>query len=66
MTLTLAASLDSPLPSRIDEVRRSVMHAAEHTIGLQVTAVDVTVTDILEPSPAPGTTKAGQHPPSGV
>ncbi|PKW04991.1 hypothetical protein SAMN05428944_0053 [Streptomyces sp. 1222.5] len=66
VTLTLAAGLDRPLPDRIDEVRRSVLHAAEHTIGLQVTAVDITVTDLLDPSPSPGPTESGPHTPGGT
>lgn len=61
VTLTVVAGLDRPLPHRIDEVRRSVLHAAEHTIGLQVTTVDITVADLLESAPSPGLTETGPH-----
>ncbi|MFF4845426.1 Asp23/Gls24 family envelope stress response protein [Streptomyces collinus] len=63
VTLTLAAGLDRPLPDRVEEVRRSVMRAAEHTIGLEVTTVDITVIDLLEPS---GPTESGRHMPGGT
>lgn len=49
VTLTLAAALDRPLPDRVRQVRRSVLHSARHDLGLAVTAVDITVTGVLEP-----------------
>ncbi|WP_432020158.1 hypothetical protein [Streptomyces sp. 1222.5] len=66
VTPTLAIGLDRPLPGRIDEVRRSVLLAAEHTIGLQVTAVDINVTDLLDPAPSPAVTESGPHTPGGM
>ncbi|MGW1620039.1 hypothetical protein [Streptomyces sp. NPDC002172] len=49
VTMTLAASLDRPLPDRVHQVRRSVLHAAGQDLGLTVTAVDIAVVDVLEP-----------------
>ncbi|MFF0966393.1 hypothetical protein ACWDQO_08685 [Streptomyces sp. NPDC003703] len=53
VTLTLAAALDRPLPDRVHQVRRSVLHSARHDLGLAVTAVDITVTGVLEPEQPP-------------
>ncbi|KOV58073.1 hypothetical protein [Streptomyces sp. MMG1121] len=54
VTMTLAAALDRPLPDRVRQVRRSVLHSAGQDLGLAVTAVDITVIDVLEPEPPPG------------
>ncbi|MEV6112524.1 hypothetical protein AB0L59_08325 [Streptomyces sp. NPDC052109] len=54
VTMTLAAALDRPLPDRVHQVRRSVLHSAGQDLGLAVTAVDITVVDVLEPEPPPG------------
>ncbi|MFF4398457.1 hypothetical protein [Streptomyces sp. NPDC001480] len=51
VTMTLAAALDGPLPDRVHQVRRAVLHSAVHDLGLAVTAVDITVVDVLEPEP---------------
>lgn len=51
VTMTLAAALDRPLPDRVRQVRRSVLHSAGQDLGLAVTAVDITVVDVLEPWP---------------
>ncbi|MEU6592407.1 hypothetical protein ABZ923_24795 [Streptomyces sp. NPDC046881] len=51
VTMTLAAALDGPLPDRVHQVRRSVVHSALQDLGLAVTAVDITVVDVLEPDP---------------
>ncbi|MEU2931177.1 hypothetical protein ABZ636_40350 [Streptomyces sp. NPDC007251] len=51
VTMTLAAALDRPLPDRVHQVRRSVLHSAGQDLGLAVTAVDITVVDVLEPWP---------------
>lgn len=51
VTMTLAAALDRPLPDRIQQVRRSVLHSAGQDLGLAVAAVDITVVDVLEPGP---------------
>ncbi|MBL1110374.1 Asp23/Gls24 family envelope stress response protein [Streptomyces sp. 5-8] len=63
VALTLAASLDRPLPERTDEVRRAVIHAAERTIGLHVTAVDITVIEALDPPHTPDPPSPGSAPP---
>ncbi|MFF4037200.1 hypothetical protein [Streptomyces sp. NPDC001816] len=54
VTMTLAAALDRPLPGRVHQVRRSVLHSAGQDLGLTVTAVDITVVDVLEPGPTLG------------
>lgn len=54
VTMTLAAALDRPLPDRVHQVRRSVLRSAGQDLGLAVTAVDITVVDVLEPGPTPG------------
>ncbi|MEW1776886.1 hypothetical protein [Streptomyces sp. NPDC086777] len=54
VTMTLAAALDRPLPHRVDQVRRMVLHSAGQDLGLMVTAVDITVADVLEPWPTLG------------
>ncbi|WP_381552675.1 hypothetical protein [Streptomyces eurythermus] len=53
VTMTLAVALDHPLPERVRQVRRSVLHSAGQDLGLAVTAVDIAVVDVLEPAPAP-------------
>jgi hypothetical protein len=54
VTMTLAAALDRPLPDRAHQVRRSVLDSAGQDLGLAVTAVDITVVDVLEPEPLLG------------
>ncbi|MEU8942743.1 alkaline shock response membrane anchor protein AmaP [Streptomyces goshikiensis] len=51
VTMTLDAALDHPLPDRVERVRQSVLHAAVQDLGLAVTAVDITVVDVLQPWP---------------
>ncbi|MFJ1609405.1 hypothetical protein ACIOHS_39635 [Streptomyces sp. NPDC088253] len=51
VTMALAAALDRPLPDRVDQVRRSVLGSAGQDLGLAVTAVDISVVDVLEPWP---------------
>jgi uncharacterized alkaline shock family protein YloU len=53
VAMTLAAALDHPLPERVRQVRRSVLHSAGRDLGMAVTAVDITVVDVLEPEPEP-------------
>ncbi|MEW2417829.1 hypothetical protein AB0953_29505 [Streptomyces sp. NPDC046866] len=53
VTITLAATLDQPLQGRAQEVRRAVLHAAEHVLGLAVTTVDLEINAVLEPSRVP-------------
>ncbi|MEU0969916.1 hypothetical protein ABZ357_32580 [Streptomyces sp. NPDC005917] len=53
VAMTLAAALDRPLPDRVQQVRRSVLHSAERDLGLAVTVVDISVVDVLEPEPPP-------------
>ncbi|MGP3998864.1 hypothetical protein [Streptomyces sp. 8N706] len=49
IVLTVAAALDRPLPDRADHVRRAVLHAAHHVLGLAVTRADLEIVDVLEP-----------------
>jgi hypothetical protein len=54
VTMTLAATLDRPLPDRVRQVRRTVLDSAGQDLGLAVTAVDITVIDVLEREPPLG------------
>ncbi|MFI9803134.1 hypothetical protein ACIHEJ_01950 [Streptomyces sp. NPDC052301] len=54
VTMTLAAALDRPLPDRVHQVRRSVLRSAGQDLGLTVTAVDITVVDVLGREPTLG------------
>ncbi|MFF3564667.1 hypothetical protein ACFYXS_31955 [Streptomyces sp. NPDC002574] len=49
IALTLAATPDRPLPEYAARVRQAVLHAAHRTLGLAISGVDVTITDLLEP-----------------
>ncbi|MEU9150407.1 hypothetical protein AB0D59_07650 [Streptomyces sp. NPDC048417] len=51
VTMTLVAAFDRPLPERVHQVRRSVLHSAGQELGLAVAAVDIAVVDVLEPWP---------------
>ncbi|MFB7164921.1 Asp23/Gls24 family envelope stress response protein [Streptomyces sp. NPDC056242] len=62
VSITLAAGMDHPLPETADLVRRSVVDAADHALGLGVTAVDVTVIDVRHAPVSPNradTTRSG-------
>jgi hypothetical protein len=48
VTMTVAAALERPLLDTVDQVRRSIIHAAGQALGLAVTAVDIIVVDVLE------------------
>ncbi|MGW7436909.1 hypothetical protein [Streptomyces sp. NPDC054849] len=50
VTLTIAATLDQPLPERAEKARRAVLHAADRLLGLAVTAVDLKINAVLEPT----------------
>ncbi|QKW09984.1 hypothetical protein HUT18_29780 [Streptomyces sp. NA04227] len=54
ITMTLAVALDQPLPERAARVRRAVLHAANHRLGLTVTVVDLRIDDVLDPLDASG------------
>lgn len=54
VTMTLAAAFDQPMPVTANEVRRSVVTAADQTLGMAVTDVDLTVIDILPTEPGGG------------
>jgi hypothetical protein len=49
ITMTLAATLDEPLPGRAAQVRRAVLHAARQQLGLAVSSIDLTIANVLEP-----------------
>ncbi|MFD7260108.1 hypothetical protein [Streptomyces sp. NPDC059874] len=49
VTITIAATLDLPLPERAEKVRQAVLRAADHILGLAVTAVDLKINAVLEP-----------------
>ncbi|MGW1642627.1 hypothetical protein [Streptomyces lavendulae] len=54
VTITVAAGLDEPLRDRAEAVRRAVLRAGEHILGLAVTTVDVTINAVLDSSLVPG------------
>ncbi|MGW2900882.1 hypothetical protein ACWDAO_41555, partial [Streptomyces sp. NPDC001212] len=60
VTMTLAAVLDRPLPDRVDQVREAIVDAAGHALGMDVTAVDIIVVDVLEPPLPLGPAGSGQ------
>ncbi|MGW7065035.1 hypothetical protein ACWGHM_42020 [Streptomyces sp. NPDC054904] len=51
--ITVSTTLDQPLPERAEAVRQALLHAAQHVLGIAVTAVDVEVTAVLERSRRP-------------
>ena len=62
IAMTLAASLDRPLPARGAEVRRAVAYAARRQLGLATGRIDVKFVAILEPA-ALITTEPSSSPP---
>lgn len=48
IAITVAAALDKPLRERADRVRQAVLNAAEDTLGLAVTVVDLEINAVLE------------------
>ncbi|MFD3580412.1 hypothetical protein [Streptomyces sp. NPDC058644] len=64
VAMTLAAALDQPLHERAAQVRRAVLHAADHVLGLAVGDVDLEIDAGLDPLDAPGgqtTERGGQR-----
>ncbi|THA75442.1 Asp23/Gls24 family envelope stress response protein [Streptomyces sp. A0592] len=51
VTITLAVTLDRPLPGRAEAVREAVLERAEHALGLTVTTVNVEINAVLETFP---------------
>ncbi|MFD7288801.1 hypothetical protein [Streptomyces sp. NPDC059863] len=49
ITMTLAMTLDRPLPGRATAVRRAVAHAAAQRLGLAVSGIDLRIMSVLEP-----------------
>ncbi|MGW7486280.1 hypothetical protein [Streptomyces sp. NPDC054786] len=49
ITMTLAVTLDQPLPSRAAQVRQAVADASAHEIGLAVSSIDLRIVSELEP-----------------
>ncbi|MET9539064.1 hypothetical protein ABZY16_16405 [Streptomyces sp. NPDC006553] len=48
ITITVATALDQPLREQAQRIRQAVLYAAEHTLGLAVTAVDLEINAVLE------------------
>ncbi|WP_405859919.1 hypothetical protein OG361_34635 [Streptomyces sp. NBC_00090] len=48
IALTVATALDQPLREQAQRIRQAVLYAAEHTLGLAVTAVDLDINAVLE------------------
>jgi len=55
LAMTLAMTLDQPLPDRAAQVRRAVSDAARRDLGLAVGSIDLVIASVLKPmgSPAP-------------
>ncbi|MFE4535287.1 hypothetical protein ACFRKB_09420 [Streptomyces scopuliridis] len=49
ITMTLAMTLDQPLPGRATAVRRAVAYAAAQGLGLAVSGIDLRIVSVLEP-----------------
>ncbi|MGW3046307.1 hypothetical protein ACWC9T_41525, partial [Kitasatospora sp. NPDC001159] len=49
-TMTLTADPSRPLLPQADQVRQAVLHNAQHTLGLAVTRVDITIDDLHTPT----------------
>ncbi|WP_062211009.1 hypothetical protein [Streptomyces sp. NBRC 109706] len=62
MTVALAAYPALPLPELVRRLRAALAEVARERLGLDVVAVDVTVTELLGAEPEPAT--AGPEPPS--
>ncbi|MFF7680146.1 Asp23/Gls24 family envelope stress response protein [Actinacidiphila glaucinigra] len=56
-SITMAATLDRPLPETAQLVRHAIRTAADNALGLVVTAVDVTVIDVQRPSWTPSSSE---------
>ncbi|MEU9299642.1 hypothetical protein [Streptomyces sp. NPDC048269] len=54
VVMTLATTLDRPLRERAAQVRRAVLHAAHHDLGLAVTGVDLEINSLLDLLHVPG------------
>ncbi|MBP0450661.1 hypothetical protein J5Y04_14060 [Kitasatospora sp. RG8] len=52
-TMTLTADPSHPLLPQADQVRQSVLYNAQHTLGLAVTRVDITIDDLHTPTTPP-------------
>ncbi|MET9887563.1 hypothetical protein ABZZ20_31380 [Streptomyces sp. NPDC006430] len=48
IAITVATALDRPLQEQAEEVRRAVLDAAHHVLGLAVVAVDLEFNSVLE------------------
>ncbi|MFJ1656690.1 hypothetical protein ACIOC2_36085 [Streptomyces sp. NPDC088337] len=66
VTMTLAATLDRPLPDRVHQVRGSIINAAVQALGMDVSAVDIIVVDVLEPPSTLGPAGSGQYTGGGL
>lgn len=56
LAMTLAMTVDQPLPGRTAEVRRAVGDAARRDLGLALSRIDLSVVSVLWPSERPEST----------
>lgn len=47
--VVIVAEYPTPLPEVAEQVRRAIVHAIEHIVGMHVTEVNVTVNDVRQP-----------------
>ncbi|MFD7539916.1 hypothetical protein [Streptomyces sp. NPDC059819] len=52
VAMTLAMTLDEPLPARAAQVRQAVLQAADHVLGMALTHVDLEIDTVLDPAVA--------------
>ena len=53
IAMTLAVTLDEPLPDRATQVRRAVAYAARQRLGLAARSIDLRIVSVLEPFKPP-------------
>jgi uncharacterized alkaline shock family protein YloU len=62
IAMTLAMTLNQPLPGRATDVRRAVAYAAGQELGLAVSGIDLRIVSVLEPlKPAASAEPAPQN-----
>ncbi|MFF0143011.1 hypothetical protein ACFYRN_42165 [Streptomyces sp. NPDC005227] len=61
--MTLAATLDRPLPERANQVRQAVLDAVINRVGLAVASIDLKIDTVLDPVGPAGTSHSEQSGP---
>ncbi len=61
--LTMAVEYGKSIPQITDQVRRAIVSQVEGMLGMTVSEVNITVTDVIFPDPNQNDTRTGQRPP---